>query len=207
MTTGRGQSVTAALTAALTAGKPEPVTIEDVLGSYSGGNPALARELAKLPSTGPLPRKGTAERRRYDSAMRRVQRYGSTGAERRRPKGENLADLRRRALVNLAAPQLAKARREGLAVRFMAQFRVSRNYYTKAIPPAPGDMIYLTPDDASDLMPSVRAALALWRAGDREAAGADIESLAWAHYWNPDDESAEEIIGELIGISDAWVKI
>jgi hypothetical protein len=207
MTTGRGQSVAAALTAALTAGKPEPVTIEEVLGTYAGGNPALARELAGLPSTGALPRKGTAERRRYDTAMRRVQRYGSTGAERRRPKGEALADLRRRGLVNLAGPQLAKARREGLAVRFMAHFRVSRNFYTKAIPPARGDMIYLTPDEAPDLMTAVRGALALWRAGDREAAGADIESLAWAHYWNPDDESAEEIIGELIGISDAWVRI
>ena len=75
MTTGRGQSVAAALTAALTAGKPEPVTIEEVLGTYAGGNPALARELAGLPSTGALPRKGTAERRRYDTAMRRVQRY------------------------------------------------------------------------------------------------------------------------------------
>ena len=109
--------------------------------------------------------------------------------------------------MNLAGPQLAKARREGLAVRFMAHFRVSRNFYTKAIPPARGDMIYLTPDEAPDLMTAVRGALALWRAGDREAAGADIESLAWAHYWNPDDEPAEEIIGELIGISDAWVRI
>jgi hypothetical protein len=184
----------------LTTGKPEPVTVEDVLKSYSGGNSALARELAGLPPAGALPRKGTAERRRYDSAMRRVQRYGSTGAERRRPKGEALADLRRRGAANLAGPQLAKARREGLSVRFMAHFRVSRNFYTKAIPPAAGAMIRLGSRD-------VRGPLALWVAGDREAAGDEIEGLAWARYWNPEDDPGEEIIGELIGISDAWVRI
>jgi len=199
MTTGRGPNVAAALDAALRAGKPEPVTVEDVLGTFEGGNPALARELAGLPSTGPLPRKGTAERRRYDAAMRRVQRYGTRGTERRKPKGENLAELRRRARANLAADNLARARREGLSVAFMAHFRVSRNEYTKRIPPTKASMIRLSGR-------VVRGALALWAAGDREAAGAELEGLAWAHYWDP-DETGDEVAGQLIGISDAWVRI
>ena len=136
-TVGTGATMAAALTAALTAGKPEPVTIEDVLGSYGNGS-TFARELSGLPSTGPLPRKGTPERRRYDTAMRRVQRYRSTGAERRRPSAETLATLRRRALANLARDNLARARARGCDVRLLCSYRVSKNYYTATCPASSG---------------------------------------------------------------------
>jgi hypothetical protein len=147
--------------------------------------------------------------------MRRVQRYGSTGAERRRPKGKNLADLRRRGTVNLAGPQLAKAREAGLGVRVTMVYRISQTTYTKDLPGG-AKWQRLGPRD-------IRSALGLWAAGDVEGAGAELESLFNEKYWvmRPDASGkmvsniaggdvqldGEDEDGTPLGVTYAWVMI
>lgn len=49
----------------------------------AGGGPALARMLVGLPATGRLPKPGTKIRKRYNAAIRQIQRYTTTAGQRR----------------------------------------------------------------------------------------------------------------------------
>jgi hypothetical protein len=72
-----------AWTAEFTAQEPPPeATFREHLADR-GHRQAIARSMAGV-SAGPLPRKGTEARRRYDSAMRQLQRCITTAGQKRR---------------------------------------------------------------------------------------------------------------------------
>ena len=88
-------------------GRPRPPTsFDEVVAAFGDRprrqNPQIARALTGL--VGPLPLRGTPERWAYHSALRRVNRWRTTAAERRRPSAESLAQL-----WNLARRRLAQA--------------------------------------------------------------------------------------------------
>lgn len=54
--------------------RPTRAATVEAWGGGGKGRARLARRIADVPVDGPLPKKGTAERRRYDAAMRALQR-------------------------------------------------------------------------------------------------------------------------------------
>jgi len=95
-------------------------------------NPAIARHLSGTPD-GQLPPKGTAPRRAYDAALRRVQRArirGSFNAADQAKVGEEVAArleaAHAQAVDRYVRRQLRRLRRDGLFMRIVALIRLSR---------------------------------------------------------------------------------
>lgn len=108
---------------------PMPTTREGRAEYLQRGDPTrLARLERGIAPDAALPRKGTAERRQYDNAARRWQRYTTaTGGQRREPTGAAAdainALVRQRIAERLAAQRaaaLARLRREGFRLRVHA---------------------------------------------------------------------------------------
>jgi hypothetical protein len=218
-TLGTGRTIGAALTAALTEGRKAPRTQADVFKAYgstpSEQNRALAREMAGLPASGPLPPRrpkphlpkfptplerrvyerellAGADRRTYDAAMRRVQRWRTTSTEKRKA-----PDLVREARTASAGSNLAVARAGGLHVRVRAEYRVSDKTRTATMPAGPPQ--YLGPE-------AVRRALDLWVKGSTAGAATALEAVFFGPegYW---DEAFDTTDEAFVGIIRAWVWI
>lgn len=91
------------------------------LVDLNGGTSGSARVLVGIPEGAALPVKGTPERRAYDSAMRRVQRYTTTGAQKRKPSAPELAKLRKRVGTGTLAKRLDRLDKEGGRCRMKAE--------------------------------------------------------------------------------------
>lgn len=172
-----------ALTRLLTGGRRQPESLEDVAGAFGDTpreqNSQLARAVAGLPATGRLPARGTADRRRYDAALRNVQRWRAPeGRQRRRPGRGVLPRLRRMARERLAGARLAHVRRTGLMMRLAAQIRVSQTWKHVTMPAdAAGHARYqFIPG------PALGPTLDAWEAGDMAEAGALLLAAFFTAY-------------------------
>lgn len=157
-----------------------PASIEGIAGVFGARprtqNPAMARALTGLPSSGRLPAKGTLERRQYEAALRNVQRYRAPeGRQRRRPAPRTLQRLRAAASATLTARNVARARREGLKMAIRANFRMylgQRRMQMNQRMPASG-YVFVPPG------PMLSQALDIWtgaQAGEVE----DADDAGWA---------------------------
>lgn len=172
-------TVADALTACLTEERKTPQTVGEVVQVYGGSNSVLARDLVGLPESGTLPRKGTAPRRSYDSAMRRVQRYRAPeGKQRRKPSATALNTLIRKGRARLASHRVATARVNGLRLTIVGDIRVSDSYRSNVRMPARGTT-WLRPQ-------YVRTALALWQDNKEAEAGEELQALFFSAngYWS-----------------------
>lgn len=192
---GHGPTVGAALEAVLTEERGSPMTPAEILRAYGGSKPAIARDIAGLPP-GPLPRKGTPERRRYDSALRSIQRYYTEAGERRSISGA-LPELRGRARRVVSDAQVKQARRLGLGVRVLAQYTVSRNQYVGLLPADAGGAARFQQVPGGGL----RGVLRSFNAGDVEEAGDELLGRMLALYWQ-----SPEPLGAFT-VLEAWVKL
>lgn len=154
-------SLAAALRHSLTA--PLPPRTPAGLVDYIGGRPAAARVLVGLPPDGPLPRRGTSERRRYDAASRRVQRWTTTAGERRKPPADDLRRLRNRARGRASADLLRRLEAVGARARLFAVVDVpspkpgAKPDRRERELPAGGPGQYLTPDAVRGFVAPFRA--------------------------------------------------
>lgn len=172
-----------ALTEALMAGVPLPADTEDLTDIDT--RKRLAREDAGLPETGPLPAKGTAQRRSYDSAMRRLQRYTTTAGQKRTVTGERLRRLLNTAGRVLALPNVAAARTSGLDMQLTASIKVSQVWKTHTMPVGEPQHI-----SGSLLGPTLNA----WVLGDMGRAGTELLAAFFTAYWGiPDPAEVGEI--------------
>jgi hypothetical protein len=116
----------------------EPVTAEQLVDDYErqyGKRNAMRRmaedagELSR--SSGPLPGKGTAERRRYDTFKRRLQRYRGHGGQTRKADQGWLTDLAKKIGSDRAPGTINAALRNieaagvGVAIGFVFWIKVS----------------------------------------------------------------------------------
>jgi hypothetical protein len=116
-----------ALRFALTGREDELPNTPDELLNYSEKSRAqLAREIEGLPPSGRLPRKGTDERRRYDTLSRRLQRWTTTRGAQRRSFREARSGWRetRRAFFRRRFPSWARMRRRGARMRLEARVKI-----------------------------------------------------------------------------------
>jgi len=200
-TIGEGPTLGLALTAALTAGKRELVA------------PPSRVERPTLPRF-PTPfehrqyetemrayrRAGHAESLRDEAARRgvslyrvRTERAEREGLSRRQgagKPGKGEAPMRE-ARVTSKARALAPARAGGLGVRVRMAYRISRTVYTKDLPSG-AKWQRLGPKD-------IEGALALWAAGDVEAAGDELESLFNAKYWAMRPTASGRMVSDIAG--------
>lgn len=91
------------------------------LVALNGGTSGSARALLGIPEGARLPAKGTPKRREYDATMRRVQRYTTTGAQRRAPSGTDLAKLRKRMGTAALGKRLDRLDKDGGRCRMKAE--------------------------------------------------------------------------------------
>ncbi len=184
----------------LLTGRP-PSDLEGIAAVYGTEprtqNPAMARELAGI-GPGPLPFRGTAQRRQYAAALRNLQRYRApAGREHRTPRPATLGRLREGAGRILTARNIARARRGGLMMRLSARIRVSRKWQTSNMPSDVGG------HPRYQFIPGATLAdtLARWAAGDLDAAGAALLAAFFTAYWgtpNPAD------VGQIESVRLRW---
>ena len=176
--------VDAALTRLLTEQRRRPPeTLEGIAEEYGDTpreqNPQLARQIAGLPAEGRLPAKGTADRRRYDSALRNVQRYRAPeGKQRRRPGAGVLPSLREATRLRLAGGRLDHVRRNGLLMRLAAQIRVSQTWKFVVMPSDTAGHARFQPITGSAMGPALDA----WTRGEYQTSGALLLEAFFAAY-------------------------
>lgn len=145
----------------------------------AGSRPALARELVGLPAAGKLPARGTPERTAYAAALRRVQRWTTSGAQRRRPAVSTLRALTR----SREERRLAQLARRGARVRLRAKVKVDTPTARRGkiererqrTMPSGGPGTYLDADEMGTIA-------AFWEAGDHAtAAGLLFDAFAEAY--------------------------
>ena len=139
-------------------------------GSGIGG---MARYLAGLPPTGPLPKRGTERGNAYIAARRRIERQ-QAGTRRTDP--ELVRRLRREGSRRATALNVAAAKSRGLDMRLTGWFQVSRDRRYRTIPSdVQGEPRYLNPSEwegfqAEDTRPAVN----LWARNQRWAASEQL---------------------------------
>lgn len=191
-----GADVGGALSALLTGGRGEPRTLEEAFREYGPTarvqNPAIARELAGLPASGPLPAKGTPDRTRYETAKRSLQRYRAPEGRQRRPGRELRTKILPRARRRLAERHVAEVRRRGLRMRLVARIRVSRVWRYSTMPGDSGGAERYQYVPGGRLGECLRHRLA----GDVDEAAAELLAEFFRAYWagNPDPAEVGEIV-------------
>lgn len=172
----------AALTSALLGrGRRAPSTLDDAYsaaGTDRGSSGRLARELAGIPQTGKLPRRGSPERRRYDAAIRNVQRYRTTAGERRRPTRQ-LPGILQAARSLATGDNIAALLRSGAQMQIRARIKVSNTWRTHTMPADIGTgrrMQYVEGQ-------LFRLAVRQWQAGNMQAAGEEVLRAFFFAYW------------------------
>ena len=121
----------------LASGAVAPLSRTELIQEFGGGRkgaPALARRLVGLPAAGRLPSKGTAERKRYDSTLRAVERGEArginpkTGRLRQARPGTSrtgeIQEIGRQARIARAQQKMDKLRKSGGRVRVRADVSV-----------------------------------------------------------------------------------
>lgn len=161
-----------ALTDALTAALPRPSDTQLLDGRET--REALSRAEAGIPGTGPLPRRGTGQRRTYDTAMRRFQRYTTNASETREAKGSWLNRLRDGVTRVLALPNVAIARLSGVDMQLTASIRVSKSWKVHRMPVGAPQHV-----EGRLLGPTLDA----WVRDDMAAAGAELLAAFYTAYW------------------------
>jgi hypothetical protein len=181
-------------------GRPRPPsTFNEVVEAFGDTsrtqNPAIARALTEL-SEGRLPRRGTEQRRAYDSAMRRVHRYRTTGVERRRPGPAVLAELRRLARRHLGAETADRVKRNGAWMRLTASIRVSDRWVIHTMPAdVAGGARQPGQPRGSGMKPrwqyldgrSMTSVVDRWMDGDFAGAAAELLEAFFRAYWGDPD--------------------
>ncbi len=162
-----------------------PSSFNDIVAAYDGQNATMARAITATPP-GRLPAKGTAERLAYDGTMRNLQRYRSTGAERRRPGRKALTELRDLARRRLADEAAQRTLRHGAWMRLTAEIKVSQVWKTHTMPAnAAGRPVYQYLPG-----PALTAAVTAWLDGDLGGAGEQLQRAFFIQYWG-DPEPAQ----------------
>lgn len=167
-----------ALTAALTNGIPQPQT--DTVLADLDTRKRLARADAGIDGT-QLPPKGTQQRKDYDTAMRRYQRYTTTATERRKIVGDRLRSLLDGVGRVLAMPNVVRAQTGGVDMQLTASIKVSQTWKVHTMPV--GDPQHI----GGSLL---GAALNAWVLGDMSRAGDELLRAFWIAYWG-DPEPCE----------------
>ena len=172
-----------------------PTSFDEVVEAFGDlprrQNPQIARALTGL--AGPLPPRGTPQRRAYDSALRRVDRWRTTAAERRRPSAASLAQLRDLARRRLAEAAAGRVLQRGARMRLTATIRVSQVWKTHTMPADAGGRPRLQLIVGAEMAPAVNS----WLEGDLDAAGAELLAAFFTAYWG-DPEPAQ--IGHIVRV-------
>jgi hypothetical protein len=161
-------------------------------------NPAIARHLSGTPD-GQLPPKGTAPRRAYDAALRRVQRARTRGSFNDADQARVVEEVTSRieaayaeAVSRHVRRQLRRLRRDGLFMRIVALIRVSRVQKEAVMPADSGGV----PRYQYIEGPGATPALDAWEAaynGEGDYEDVDVLLLAafFQAYWGDPDPLAE----------------
>jgi hypothetical protein len=145
-------------------------------------NPGMARALTDT-GGGPLPAKGSTARRLYDNALRRVNRWRTTAAQRRRPSPGDLAQLRDLARRHLGGDTAGRVTSRGAWMRLTAWIRVSQRWE-----------LHTMPSDAAGKPrwqhitgTQMAAPVGGWMEGAFDAAGTELLTAFFAAYWGDPD--------------------
>ncbi len=165
-----------------------PTSFNDVVEAFGDAprrqNPNIARALSGV--DGPLPRKGSPQRRVYDSALRRVNRWRTTAAERRRPSPASLAELRALARRRLAGEAAQRIAQRGAWMRLAAEIKVSQTWKTHTMPADAGGRPRFQHLPGA----TMAAAVTAWMDGDVDGAGGQLLRAFFDQYWG-DPEPAQ----------------
>jgi hypothetical protein len=181
---------------------PVPTDLPALVGFFGATpraqNPAIARLLSGTPD-GQLPLKGTAPRRAYDAALRRVQRARIRGSFNAADQSSVVEEVTSRieaahgeAVDRNVRRQLRRLRRDGLFMRIVALIRVSRAQKEAVMPADSGGVPRYQYIDGQAATPALDA----WEAAyDEEGDYEDVDALLLAAffqaYWGDPDPLAE----------------
>ena len=181
---------------------PTPTNLPALVGFFGATprvqNPAIARHLSGTPA-GQLPPKGTAPRRAYDAALRRVQRARIRGSFNAADQVRVVEEVTSRieaahaeALDRHVRRQLRRLRRDGLFMRIVALIRVSRVQKEAVMPADSGGVPRYQYIDGQAATPALDA----WEAaydeeGDYEYVDALLLAAFFQAYWGDPDPLAE----------------
>lgn len=182
---------------------PTPTNLPALVGFFGATprvqNPAIARHLSGTPD-GQLPPKGTAPRRAYDAALRRVQRARIRGSFNAADQATVVEEVTSRieaahaqAVSRHVRRQLRRLRRDGLFMRIVALIRVSRVQKEAVMPADSGGVPRYQYIDGQAATPALDA----WEAAyDEEGDYEDVDALLLAAffqaYWGDPDPLAED---------------
>ena len=159
-----------------------PTTFNEVTDSFGDAprrqNPAIARALSDT-AAGPLPDKGSTGRRLYDNALRRVNRWRTTAAERRRPSPGDVAQLRHLARRHLGGETAGRVSSRGAWMRLTAWIRVSQKWELHTMPSDAGGKPRWQHITGAGMTPPVGG----WMEGEFDAAGAELLTAFFTAYW------------------------
>lgn len=184
-----------ALTQLLIGRRRPPTTFEEITAAFGDQprqqNPEIARSLTG--TQGRLPAKGTDRRRAYDTAMRRINRWRTTAAQRRTPSPGALAQLRQLARQRLAEPAARRVTQRGAWMRLTAEIRVSQVWRVHTMPAdTAGRPRWQHIEGAAMVAP-----ISAWMEGDLDRAGAELLQAFFNAYWG-DPNPAQ--IGDIIRV-------
>lgn len=173
----------------------------------AGGPAALARMLVGLPAAGRLPKPGTEIRKRYNAAIRQIQRY-TTGAGQRRGQGAGKVSsaARERAIARwrkAVGPTWrssfwARLRAKGARSRLAGNWRVGGSKDPRRFRELPkaGEGVRLPANVMDELLDAAEAAewteaLEIFLGAFSDAFGVDVtpenedgpEDIAWIRIW------------------------
>jgi len=182
---------------------PTPTNLPGLVGFFGATpraqNPAIARHLSGTPD-GQLPPKGTAPRRAYDAALRRVQRARTRGSFNAADQAKVVEEVAARleaahaqAVDRHVRRQLRQLRRDGLFMRVVALIRVSRVQKEAVMPADSGGVPRYQYIAGQAATPALHA----WEAAyDEEGDYEDVDALLLAAffqaYWGDPDPLAED---------------
>jgi hypothetical protein len=182
---------------------PTPTDLPALVGFFGpiprAQNPAIARHLSGTPD-GQLPPKGTAPRRAYDAALRRVQRARVRGSFNAADQAKVVEEVTARieathaqAIDRHVRRRLRQLRRDGLFMRVIALIRVSRIQKEAVMPSDSGGVPRYQYIDGQAATPALDA----WEAAyDEEGDYEDVDALLLAAffqaYWGDPDPLAED---------------